>query len=453
MGGWRGTAVLGIGVAMSVVGGRLASAADPIGFHDETTCSIARGWTCDPDNYAAQLGVHFYLDGPAGGGGTFIGGTGAFVQREAAVGQVCGNGHAAHGFSWRPALAVNGGIPQDGLTHQIYAYAINGPGAGGNPLLGSSPQPVRCPQVGRTLYLQESVTDPIQLRSRVFADPTTTAVFPVNKDYIVLWQQGANADDQRISWAVGNYTGFFPPSPVTNYQFGVNTNSYGSVAVQWYGRTMGILNRPWTVNRSSSLIIPTVMAHDFNPAVTNLRPWPAGRTTVSEMSYQLYLRVPHSSFANGSVNYAQSYIVLRDATTGKWFWVGPSQYDNRGSFPSASIISESQGGCSYPCSGNPIVSFGYQDFTSYGHLGPGSYQSTGATWSGWRWYEFRMTRGELTSAILGIKQLFPAHAGISTRPQDYQLTGVYFLSEIAYPANSDATLGLSFKNIRVMEYY
>jgi len=64
-----------------------------------------------------------------------------------------------------------------------------------------------------------------------------------------------------------------------------------------------------------------------------------------------------------------------------------------------------------------------------------------------------MTRGELTSAILGIKQLFPAHAGISTRPQDYQLTGVYFLSEIAYPANSDATLGLSFKNIRVMEYY
>lgn len=111
----------------------------PKGFFDPSTCSTFNGWACDQDNYGQALRIDFYRDGPAGSGGIFMGNTMANLTREAAVGAQCG-GNSSHGFIYSPPNP-----PSDGLTHTIYAYAINIGTAGTNPALNNSPRSMVCP--------------------------------------------------------------------------------------------------------------------------------------------------------------------------------------------------------------------------------------------------------------------------------------------------------------------
>ena len=104
----------------------------PRGFHDGIDQSNTWGWACDADNYAQPVAIHFYMDGPAGGGGIFIGATTANVTRPD-VASVCG-GYAGHGFNFTLPDGV-----KDGYQHWIYAYAIS-IGGGMNPLLTNSPK-------------------------------------------------------------------------------------------------------------------------------------------------------------------------------------------------------------------------------------------------------------------------------------------------------------------------
>lgn len=102
----------------------------PIGWLDAVDAEgTAYGWTCDPNNFAAPLEVHFYVDG-----GTFVGAAIADGLREPAVAGNCG-GHAHHGFAFSLPVAI-----RDGQSHALSAYAINiGPPAS-NPILAGSPQ-------------------------------------------------------------------------------------------------------------------------------------------------------------------------------------------------------------------------------------------------------------------------------------------------------------------------
>jgi len=104
----------------------------PRGTHDGIDHSNTWGWACDADNYAQPVAIHFYMDGPAGGGGIFIGATTANVTRPD-VASVCG-GYAGHGFNFTLPDGV-----KDGYQHWIYAYAIS-IGGGMNPLLTNSPK-------------------------------------------------------------------------------------------------------------------------------------------------------------------------------------------------------------------------------------------------------------------------------------------------------------------------
>lgn len=75
-----------------------SSGATPQGNFDSANCSVSTGWTCDADDFNQALDVHIYADGPAGGGGSFLGSTRADQIREPAVGAICG-GNSAHGFA------------------------------------------------------------------------------------------------------------------------------------------------------------------------------------------------------------------------------------------------------------------------------------------------------------------------------------------------------------------
>lgn len=117
----------------------------PQGNFETVTCDpvanggYIQGWAFDPDSSSVSIDVHIYKDGPAGGGGIFVGSIRADAYRpdvNSAFG-ITGN----HGFYRSPLPAAL----RDGLSHQVYIYAINSNGTGPNPLLNGSPKPVQCP--------------------------------------------------------------------------------------------------------------------------------------------------------------------------------------------------------------------------------------------------------------------------------------------------------------------
>lgn len=93
-------------------------AALPIGFHDATDCNSLRGWTCDMDDPAHPVAVHFYE------GSTFLGGMYAEIRREDAVGVQCGSTsdirHLQHGYAWTVPEQL-----RDNINHTITIYAID----------------------------------------------------------------------------------------------------------------------------------------------------------------------------------------------------------------------------------------------------------------------------------------------------------------------------------------
>ncbi|MEA3431041.1 MAG: putative metal-binding motif-containing protein [Nanoarchaeota archaeon] len=105
---------------------------DPVGNLDGANCEGIWGWARDPDYQAAgeYIDVHFYADGPAGTG-TYIGAVTANQPSEVGVG---GNGN--HRYSFLTPVSV-----LDGMSHDVYVYAINNP-SGNNPVLTGSPNTI-----------------------------------------------------------------------------------------------------------------------------------------------------------------------------------------------------------------------------------------------------------------------------------------------------------------------
>lgn len=104
--------------------------ASPIGWLDGIDSNgNASGWTLDPDLGSQAIAVHFYVDGPAGGGGTFAGQTTANLSRPD-VNQVTGY-IGNHGFSFTLPAQY-----KDGLNHKLYVYGIDATGNPNVPLSG-----------------------------------------------------------------------------------------------------------------------------------------------------------------------------------------------------------------------------------------------------------------------------------------------------------------------------
>lgn len=103
----------------------------PVGYFEGASCSALSGWAKDPDT-TDPISVHFYADGPAGTG-IFVGTALADVYRDDLP-----YDDKNHGFSFTFPDSLN-----DGLEHQVYAYALDS-GGGDNPLLTNSPKTVQC---------------------------------------------------------------------------------------------------------------------------------------------------------------------------------------------------------------------------------------------------------------------------------------------------------------------
>ncbi|WPD21702.1 MAG: CARDB domain-containing protein [Candidatus Electrothrix scaldis] len=122
----------------------------PVGIFESAGCSTFSGWTKDPDT-TNPISVHFYVDGPAGTG-TFIGGISADVYRGDLPYE-----DKNHGFSFAFPDSLN-----DGVEHQVYAYAIDS-GGGNNPLLTNSPKTAQCGLTADQLAAVMSVIENVLL--------------------------------------------------------------------------------------------------------------------------------------------------------------------------------------------------------------------------------------------------------------------------------------------------
>ena len=402
-----------------------------------------RGWACDSDNYATPIDVHFYANAPADQGGIFMGATTANVQREVAVGQACGN-HRAHGFSWKVPANL-----RDGVYRPIYAYAIN-IGAGNiNPVLGGSGRPIQCSGSGTatSLYVQPSITDPSTIAQLTVATsqaaPLSPPIIPHNETYLVFWRM-QNLTLTAVNYALSAYTGFNTSSPYESYQRGV-VNSRPVTTIQWYGRAVGMLNVPSTSPHIGN-IMPITLHHTFSPAT--LQPWPSRQY---ELSYTVEVKIPFSDTPTGVVNYAQAYMTILDITTNKWFWIGGTIFDSRAfaNFPNGVGLETDPNNSSVA---NPIVNSSLVDGMSYTHMDILSAYASNTIWSTFKTFDVRVSYGELQQAITEIKLLYPTtHGNMSLSPENYRLSGVYFLSEVYHPSTTApaGTLGLTLRNVKV----
>jgi len=106
---------------------------DPIGNFDRVHYNnngLIEGWAADPDAPGASTWVHIYIDGPAGGGGTCIGGVWTNQRRDDVRNAYPWAGYYA-GFAYT--------IPEQYRTgyRVFYLYAINNVAGQNNPFIGS----------------------------------------------------------------------------------------------------------------------------------------------------------------------------------------------------------------------------------------------------------------------------------------------------------------------------
>src|SRR3989344_8985819 len=94
---------------------------------------VAHGWTYDPDDPAAKIGFHVYIDGPVGKGGTYVAGGRAGQNRQDITPDKESYGH------WYEFV-----IPdqyRDGKDHTLYVYGIDSKLLkGNNTLLKNNPK-------------------------------------------------------------------------------------------------------------------------------------------------------------------------------------------------------------------------------------------------------------------------------------------------------------------------
>jgi len=111
----------------------------PKGSLDYAGCDYLSGWACDADNYSLPLDVHLYREGPMDGSGIFLSSVVADLPGGSSVGTACG-GNPNHAFRY-----VIPEVLKDGLSHWVYAYAVDIPGGINRPMLSGSPKNVTCP--------------------------------------------------------------------------------------------------------------------------------------------------------------------------------------------------------------------------------------------------------------------------------------------------------------------
>lgn len=171
-------------------------------------------------------------------------------------------------------------------------------------------------------YAPQSVGN---ISGRAYADGDA----PVHWLNMSTFGETSSAVSQTISgWNVGDFTGVESPSPVGEYQLGINNAAYGSAAVQMTNTTVGAMVNTFTIPGGSGYnnnLANAQVQYKWN-ASDNLTPW---AYTTSNFYFSYYLQVPNSYFTGGAVGYVYACFLVTDGN-GHNLWIQPQAYDVRG---------------------------------------------------------------------------------------------------------------------------
>jgi len=416
--------VLGIGP----VNRALAAAAPPTGWHDLANRDYTSGWVCDADNYNLPVVIHFYIEG-----GVFIGSAIASQYRSDLVSAgVCG-GNGYHGFTFYLPSSL-----KDGKTHTIYAYALDINSSGGltggpNPLLGGAPISVFFPAPPAETYFSQPYISASQVDATIIGEISPPAW---NQYFIRMGAMGAQAGSATVTWNVGQYTGF---SASSAYQRGP-INNPGATAVQALDNVVGIWINSGSVPYSGR-VIPITPAYWWPPSA-GPQPWVIPG---AELSFSFELQAPYAARQGAGQVYADAYFLFQDSA-GNSFWYGAHVFDLRPPFTGALLFLD-------PVTELPVLSSSLLSGSSYLHLGPGSNAFQQQTWTGYRYFDFRISRTEFENALNRVREDYPSY---SNDPADYRIAHINFNPEVAPRGNTggagEGQIGMSVRYIQVARY-
>ena len=283
------------------------------------------------------------------------------------------------------------------------------------------------------IYCQsDNVTN---IQGRAFSNPASLDALQLHRMNMVTFAVGNGATGAPITWNVGDFTGFNPPPPLSDFQRGIDNGWYGSTAVQMQGTASGMF-----INTESS---PEHLWHNLTNVqmactwadYDQVRPW-AGAG--SEFVMKFLCQVPNSTGVGGAIPYTAAIIYLKDTTTGMYLWYSVPIYDIRGwsTFSNALLWDH--------VTQQAIVMSYFGSNSAYIKKDLGSNESTGSTWTGWREYGFRVPRANITKAIQDVNLKY--NISFSQNPDDYIMTLASWQAEIYWPPGGNGTLAMSVKD-------
>jgi hypothetical protein len=255
----------------------------------------------------------------------------------------------------------------------------------------------------------------------------------------------SSAVSETISgWNVGSFSGITSPSPVGEYQLGIDNGAYGSDAVQMTNTAFGGIVNTYTIPGGSGYNnnLANMQVQYKWDAGDNLQPW---EYSTSAFNFAYYLEVPGSYFTGGAVGYVIASVLVTDNNNHS-IWLQTSAYDDRGISSSGmhEFIGFDKG---------TQVAYAdtlYNSGTQYCSQLYGSSTSTGSTWSGYRWYGYSISRAQLLNAINGVNSKYGE--GLSTNPANYTLRFISIQAEIAWP-EGNGWLGWGADQMNAWETY
>ncbi len=288
----------------------------------------------------------------------------------------------------------------------------------------------------RLIYSPESISD---ITGHVYSDPS---VLPFHKTIMATFGLGADATSQTITWNVGDFTGLNVPDPKENYQRGINNSWYGSTAVQMYGNYAGIQVHTYSApSHPDSNLANAQISYQWSES-DNEHPW---NYDSSIMAMRFNLQVPTVWVEGGAVAYSNAILLLEDTSTGKKVWYIVNMYDTR----DMSIFKEYIGWDSGTNIPMIITYFGHG--TRYTYIPSNSATSTDKTWSDWKFFEFFVSRNNLTWAVNDVNSQYSM--GLSTDPNNYIILLMTIQGEIYWPSGGNGHLGVSMGDIYLSEVY
>jgi hypothetical protein len=255
---------------------------------------------------------------------------------------------------------------------------------------------------------------------------------------------GVDTRTSVIPWDVGRYTGFDPADRDQRalYQRGPSGDTQGT-AVQLRGTEIGIWIDSDHPRPRHGFLIPVCPGYWWWDVTKAPRPF---QSPDQELSFSMEMKVPTAERQGAAEVYVCAYLLLRDARSGRQFWLGPSLFDLRSveQFPDTVHFDGWEGGTKLP-----ILFAALSDRNAWFRPGPASAVFTDRPFDVYRRFDFRVGQSELRAAVTALKERWPELDAMSLDPAEYQLTHFNVNPEVYAPDGSRGRLGLAIRNIRL----